>query len=140
MKQTYGISYTLSGMTYWLRAHGFSYKNPAATPSKADLEKQEIFIQHYEKLLKMTSEDEPILFGYGVHLTMATKITYGWIRKGMRQPIATTASRVRINVMRSLDLSRIAVLRHSMKSLIVGRCKSIFSIFESSIQRLPEST
>lgn len=109
VQQVYGVSYTVAGMTCWLKNHGFSYKKPAATPAKADPAKQEAFIQQYEKLMKTAPEDEPILFGDGVHPTMATKITYGWIRTGARKPIATTASRTRMNLMGTLDLAQMTL-------------------------------
>lgn len=107
--QIYGISYTVPGMACWLKKHGFSFKKPAATPSKADPTKQEAFVQQYENLMNSTPEDEPILFGDGVHPTMATKITYGWIRTGARKPIATTASRTRVNLMGTLDLENMSL-------------------------------
>ncbi len=109
---TYGISYTIAGMRSWLKFHKFSYKKPKGTPSKADPVKQEAFIKAYEKLLKETPENEPVLFGDGVHPTMATKITYGWIRRGQDKPIATTASRTRMNLFGSINLETMtAVVR-----------------------------
>ena len=104
VQKTYNVSYTIQGMTSWMHNHGFSYKMPKGTPSKADPIKQEAFIKEYEELLNTTPEDEPILFGDGVHPTMATKITSGWIKKGTNKPIATTASRTRINLMGALNL------------------------------------
>jgi transposase len=41
VKEKYGISYTVSGITAWLKKHGFTYKKPKGTPAKADPEKQE---------------------------------------------------------------------------------------------------
>ncbi len=91
-------------MTKWLHRQGFSYKKPKGVPAKADPKKQEAFIQYYAKLLKDIPEDEPIEFGDGVHPTMATKITYGWIRMGVRQPLPTIASRTRLNLLGSINL------------------------------------
>jgi len=109
VKKTYGVAYTITGMTAWLHAHEFSYKKPKGTPAKADPIKQEAFIKAYEALLATTPEEEPILFGDGVHPTMATKITYGWIKKGKDKPIATTASRTRMNLMGALNLETMQV-------------------------------
>ena len=49
IQATYGVSYTVQGMTSWMHHHGFSYKKPQATPAKADPVKQEAFIEisHY---------------------------------------------------------------------------------------------
>ena len=84
-------------------------KKPSPTPAKADLDQQGAFIAQYETLMTQTPEDEPILFGDGVHPTMATKVTCGWIRTGVRKPIPTTASRTRMNLMGTLDLQKMAL-------------------------------
>ena len=43
--------------------------------------------------------DEPVLFIDGVHPTQATKISYGWIRKGQKKTVKTTGCRTRLNIM-----------------------------------------
>ena len=106
---TCGISYTVSGMTKWLRQHRFSYKHPKAVPAKADLEKQTEFIKEYRALSSETPADEPILFMDSAHPTMATKVVCGWIKKGMDKPIAQTASRTRVNVMGAIGLAEMKV-------------------------------
>ena len=115
--KTYGVLYTIQGMTSWMHSHGFSYKKPKGTPAKADPVKQEAFIKEYEKLMTTTPEYEPILFGDGVHPTMATKVTYGWIKKGTSKPIATTASRTRMNLMGALNLATMQVTIGDHKTL-----------------------
>jgi len=115
--ESYKITYTVAGMTKWLAAHDFSYKKPKGTPAKADPEKQEEFIMAYHALLEETAKTEPILFGDGVHPTMATKITYGWIRKGTDKPIATTASRTRMNLMGAINLQTMDVVCGSYETI-----------------------
>lgn len=107
--KTYNVSYTVSGMTKWLHHHQFSYKQPKGTPAKADPVLQEEFCKKYEQLLKTTPEDEPIEFGDGVHPTMATKVTCGWIRKGKDKRIETTASRTHLNLFGSFNLETMQV-------------------------------
>jgi transposase len=102
--KTYGVRLSIPGMTQWLHRQGFSYKKPAPRPAKADPEKQAAFVAFYQRLQKTTPQEEPILFGDGVHPTMATKVAYGWIRKGVRKPIPTTASRTRLNLFGALNL------------------------------------
>ena len=109
VQQTYGISYTVPGMTQWLHAHEFSYKKPAATPAKADAAQQQAFIAKYEELKRTIPEEEPVLFDDGVHPTMATKVSYGWIPTGERKPIRTTASRTRMNLLGALNLENMAL-------------------------------
>lgn len=107
IKKSYSIEFTVSGMTKWLKRNDFSFKKPKGVPSKADPKKQEEFIKKYNELVESTPENEPIVFTDGVHPTMATKITYGWIRKGKEndKTIETTASRTRMNLVGSLNLN-----------------------------------
>lgn len=109
VNEAYSVEFTVSGMTKWLKRQGFSYKKPKETPSKADPAKQAEFIAFYENLLNTTPEDEPIEFADGVHPTMATKVTYGWIKKGTDKLIKTTASRTRVNLMGSINLETMDV-------------------------------
>ena len=90
-----GIRNSTSGMTKWLHKNGFSYKKPKGTPHKANKAKQEEFIEEYIKFVAELPKDEVIDFADGVHPTMVTKITSGWIKKGMDKLISTTASRTR---------------------------------------------
>jgi hypothetical protein len=39
-----------------------------------------------------------------VHPTQATKITAGWIKKGVDKPIETTGSRTRLNIVGAIRL------------------------------------
>ena len=43
--EEFGIAYTASGITQWLKENGFSYKKPAVVPGKANQEAQEKWIQ-----------------------------------------------------------------------------------------------
>lgn len=105
VEATFSVHYTVSGMTKWLREHKFSYKHPKNVPAKADLAKQEEFIEKYLGLVADTPLNEPILFMDSAHPTMATKVVCGWIKKGIDKPIAQTASRTRVNVMGAIELS-----------------------------------
>jgi len=74
-------------------------------------------MQYYEYLLKMLPEDEPVEFGDSVHSTIATKISYEWIRKGTDKLIETTASRTRMNLLSSLSLETMNVTIWSYEML-----------------------
>jgi transposase len=89
----YQISYTVSGITSWLKGHKFSYKKPKVSPLKADADKQKAFIEYYQNLKESVGEAEPILFVDSLHPTMATKVGYGWIKRGSDKAIGTVASR-----------------------------------------------
>jgi transposase len=85
----------VAGMTHWLHTNGFSYKQPKGSPSKADAEKQQEFIDFYGDLQKNVPEEEPIEFGDGVHPTMATKLGHGWIRTG-KDKVGPTAPKIHL--------------------------------------------
>lgn len=138
VKEAYGICYTVSGMRSWLQNHKFSYKKPAGTPLKADIKKQEAFIESYEALKKRTPEEEPILFGDGVHPTMATKITYGWIRRGSRKLIPTVVSRTRLNLMGSLNLETMGVTISSYETLDSASMEQYFDELKLSYPKAPK--
>ncbi len=109
VEHTFGVHFTVSGMNKWLIRNNFSFKKPKGTPAKADPVKQAEFIRYYEDLLNTLLEDEPVEFADAVHPTMATKITYGWIRKGQDKSISTIASRTRINLLGSINLETMDV-------------------------------
>ena len=108
IKETFKVQYTVSGLNKWLHQHQFSYKQPKGVPHKFDVDKQTAFIEHYEQLKASLSENEPLLFMDAVHPTQATKITSGWIRKGVDKPIKTTGSRTRLNIVGALRLGHLA--------------------------------
>lgn len=110
IEKTYNVRYTVSGLTKWLHQHRFSYKQPKTVPAKADVAKQEEFIEKYIALVVGTPANEPILFMDSAHPTMATKVVCGWIRKGVDKPIAQTASRTRVNVMGAIELTSMNIV------------------------------
>jgi len=136
--QSYGVKYTVSGMTKWLESHNFSYKKPKGTPAKADPVKQQEFIMAYHVLLETTPKNEPILFADGVHPTMATKITYGWIRKGTDKPIATTASRTRMNLMGTINLQTMDVLCESYDTINSDTMDNYFGMVKAAYPTAPK--
>lgn len=122
VKSTFGLDYTISGMTDWLKRNNFSYKKPKGYPSKADIAKQHEFVEIYDQLKDQSElKDEPILFFDGVHPTMQTKIGYGWIRKGKEKEVATTASRTRINLLGAINLVEMSVVTDDCGKTINGQ-------------------
>jgi len=108
IKKTFGVEYTVSGLNKWLHQHKFSYKKPKGVPHKFDEEKQAAFIEYYNELKTSLSKDEPLLFMDAVHPTQATKITAGWIKKGVDKPIETTGSRTRLNIIGAIRLGHLS--------------------------------
>jgi transposase len=136
VEKEFGVCYTISGMTKWLKHNGFSYKHPKAVPGKADKIKQEAFIEKYLALASETPANEPILFMDSTHPTMATKIVCGWIKKGVDKPIAQTASRTRVNVMGAIQLNTMNVVS-SRPDYVNG--KTTVSFFDQLKAAYPDS-
>jgi transposase len=128
----YVAQYTLSGMTKWLQAHDFRYKQPKGTPAKADLRQQEVFIETYLQLVADTPANEHILFIDAVHPTMATKISYRWIKKDVNKPIATTASRTRVNIIGAIELNTMNVTSAFVETVNTDTIKSFFEKLRQS--------
>lgn len=103
VKSLFGIKFSRSGMTDWLKRNRFSFKKSQPAPAKADLQAQAEFIDKYRDLKDALPEGEVLLFLDAAHPTMATKLGYGWSTKGERKVVATTAGKTRINVIGTLN-------------------------------------
>ena len=114
IKKRWGLTYSVSGLNKWLKRHHFVYKKPKGRPYKADCQAQSQFIKHYRDLKKSIKTDETLMFIDSVHPTQATKLSYGWIKKGQTREISTTAGRTRLNVIGAIDLNSLenTVINH----------------------------
>ena len=57
------------------------------------------------------------MFIDSVHPTMATKVTYGWIKRGSDKSIGTIASRTRMNITGAIDLSLMKVITNEFETI-----------------------
>jgi len=115
--KTFGVYYSVRGMTKWLKQHGFTYHKPVGVPAKADGDKQKAWIAWYENLKNSLRDNEKILFMDGVHPTHAVRFTCGWIKKGTRKEIPTNGSQKRMNILGALDLEDMKI--HKQEYLTV---------------------
>jgi hypothetical protein len=76
-------------------------------PHKFDEQKQAVFIEEYKTLRDSVSDDEPILFMDAVHTSQATKVSSGWISKGVDKPIENTGSRTRMKEVGAVRLNHL---------------------------------
>ena len=96
----YGIKYSKSGITTWLKEHGFTYKKPHPVPAKFNSQKQKEFV----KLLHaLKDEGNPLYFLDATHPEHQSKLDYGWIYKGSNKAILTTATQKRVHVFGALS-------------------------------------
>lgn len=104
VRKAYKISYSISGMTKWLRSNNFRYKKPTGVPGKCDKNQQKNFIKYYEELKDNLKDEEVIYFVDSVHPEHQTKLAYGWIKKGERKKIQMSNKQYRINIMGGICL------------------------------------
>jgi len=109
VQKSYGIRYSISGMTDWLKRHDFTFHQPCGVPAKADAVAQERFVEEYETLKRHLPDEDHIVFMDGVHPTHAVRFTRGWIKKGVRKEIPANGSQKRLNILGALNLSEMAL-------------------------------
>ena len=109
VRETFGVAYSVRGLTKWLQQHGFTYHKPVGVPAKADGDAQKAWIAWYENLKKSLQDNEKILFMDGVHPIHAVRFACGWIKKGVRKEIPTNGSQKRLNILGALDLENMAI-------------------------------
>lgn len=102
---TYNISYTKSGLKKWLKRHKFTYKKPVKYPAKLDPVKQKNFINYYRELKANLAQDEEILFFDSVHPEHQSQAVFGWIKKGSKLAIPTTAKQFRAHYIGSVNIN-----------------------------------
>ncbi len=104
VKNSFNKKYSVSGMTKWLHSQGLCYKKPHGVSAKANKKEQEKFMKRYEQLIDRTRGKEPIYFVDSVHPHHQTRLTYGWILKGVRKEIAMTGRQYRLNLIGGINL------------------------------------
>ena len=105
--KTYGISFSLIGITKLLHRLGFTYKKPKIIPGKANRVKQEEFLKIYEETKACLGVNDRIYFLDSTHPEHNTKPSYGWILKGKANDkiVKTNSGRDRLNLNGALNFS-----------------------------------
>lgn len=104
VKDTYGKTYSVEGMTHLLHRLGFVYKKTKVIPGKVDLSKQEQFKKEYQELKQNKKEEDRIYFIDASHPQHNNRPFYGWIYKGEEKTIKTNTGRKRVNLNGALNL------------------------------------
>lgn len=100
VKEQFGVSYTVSGMTDLLHRLGFVYKKTKAVAQKADEQAQLDFLeQTLPELLEEVQDGQAVMyFSDGCHPTHNTKTGRGWIKKGQNFEVDCNSGRKRVNI------------------------------------------
>ena len=107
VEKTYGVNFSLIGVTKLLHRMGFTYKKPKIIPGKADRAKQEEFLKTYEETKARLGVNDKIYFLDSTHPEHNTKPSYGWILKGKANDkfVKTNTGRKRINLNGALNFN-----------------------------------
>ena len=103
IKDKFGISYTSSGIKYFLHSHGFSYKQLIRFNSKTSVSAQENFVTEFSELLKNHTNTDSILFLDAVHPQHNSHNSKAWIETGKEKYIECNTGRARLNLNGAYD-------------------------------------
>lgn len=132
VRAKYGVNYTVSGMTFWLKTQGFVYKEPIKVPGKLDSEKQEAFIQTYVALKDSLKDDEELFFMDAVHPEFQSKAVCGWIKSGEIKTLPTTSAQYRMHFIGALALEGMKVFVQEFETVDGDSMITFFKALEAS--------
>jgi transposase len=105
IEKEFGLVYeSRSGLIALLHRLGLEYHKPNVIARKLDKEKQQAFIEGYDKLLNSLGDNEAVLFADAVHPTHAARPVGCWAPKQEKLAIEQTSGRQRINIHGAIDL------------------------------------
>ena len=102
--KTYGVHYSVSGVTDLLHRLGFSYKKPTHVPGKQDPARQQAFLKEYEQIKAAKGPNDPIYFADATHPQHNSIPSYGWIKKGKEKALKANCGRQRLNINGAIDI------------------------------------
>lgn len=126
IRDTFGMNYTVDGVTKLLHRLDFVYKQVIGIPGKLNEEKQMAFVKQYEEMKTNKKEDEVILFGDGVHPTHNLHKTKAWVKKGEEKQVRTNTGRGRLNINGALNLENMTVTAHFSKTINAQTTMELF--------------
>ncbi len=136
VKLNFGKVYSVSGMTKWLHRNNFFYKKSDAVPAKANAQAQKTFVKDYEHLSKDAKNKGLIYFSDSFHPQYQTRLAYGWILRGTRKSIATTARQTRLNFIGAVSLDGHKIIQTEVERVNAETIKSFLKSLRK--QHTPE--
>src|SRR5450830_866437 len=140
VKSLFGIKFSISGMTDWLKRSRFSFKKSQPEPAKANPQAQAEFIDTYRTLNDALPEGEAVFFLDAAHPTMATKLGYSWSIKGERKIVATTVGKKRVNIIGTLNAKTLKLVTTFPETVNSQTLAEHFSRLRRSYPRAKFST
>jgi len=111
VQETFGVVYTVAGMTDLLKRLDYVYKKPTLTPGRQpDRAVQQAFIEDYQRLKENKDKDDPIYFMDGVHPRHNPVAAYGWIKRGTDKTMQSNTGRSHVNINGAVNIARLKVV------------------------------
>jgi transposase len=107
VEKRFSVIYTAEGMCDLLHRIGYVYKKTKQVPMKVDEVAQAEFIKGFEKLQAEKEADEVHYFIDGVHPTLNSEASYGWIEKGEEHQVLSNSGRTRMNILGALNANNL---------------------------------
>lgn len=120
VERTYGITYSVDGMTHLLHRLGFSFKKLKFVPGKLDPQKQELWKNAYEDLKEAKQSEDKIYFLDGCHPQHNSIASYGWIYTKDTKTVKTNTARKRINLNGAVTLEDMEITVLSEPTINAG--------------------
>lgn len=103
IKDKFSVSYSSSGIKYFLHKQGFSFKQLIKFNSKTNVEAQEKFVKEFEERCKTLEITDSIVFIDAVHPQHNSSNAIAWIETGKEKYIECNSGRVRLNLNGAYD-------------------------------------
>jgi transposase len=136
VKQTYQVTYSVSGMRQLLHRLDFTYKKAKTVPGKANAELQQAYLDLLEETLENKGENDVHYYLDGVHPQHNTQLAYGWIKKGTDKIVKSNSGRQRININGALNADTLEVVVRTDDTI---NAQSTLRLFEALEQKHPEA-
>ncbi len=137
VEKRFSVKYTAEGMCDLLHRIGYVYKKSKQIPMKVDEAAQLEFIERFEQLQASRENDEVHYFIDGVHPTLNSQASYGWIEKGTEHQILSNSGRTRMNLLGALNPNEITdILTKEYKTI---NSESAQDFLEELGKRNPEA-
>jgi transposase len=130
VKQTYKITYSISGMRQLLHRLNFVYKKTKTIPGKANAELQRAYLVFLEETLNNKGKDDAHYYLDGVHPQHNTQLAYGWIKKGQDKVLKSNSGRQRININGALNADTLEVIMRTDDTINTQSTLKLFEMLE----------
>ena len=137
VEETFGVTYSLSGITDVLHRLGYTYKKPHPQPAHPDPIAQEDFVAYYLEFMQKKSAKDEVVFVDAVHPLHSALAGYGWIKKGERRELKSNAGRLRLNIHGAMNAESYETVIVASESAV--NAEATLALFEQIEATYPEA-